>query len=348
RSEFSRCTNPIYKGFLVDCGSAYLEKDDFVVFGTKKDYLGILKTDGQGSVDFMKMYCDACIYHREFERVNALLDSLDGPVLFEMCFYCRENSFYRFTHRNEGAKKILCGQFRNEIVAEYLKKNARIETTFLEAAGRHLSHKSSVTQMIVGYSMALNALGSENDSFFRVNADLFTNSRLWTKFTVLGSFGLTQALNPAIYDALENVFPAEQGSPFEGGSLMALGIAHVAWNSPSDISFLLNFIGRTPEITYGALLGIGLNAMGSEDPELTEKMIGMRENAETIVVEGICSALGILWIGSGNDRIIGELELVMSNSIHEREARAAGVAISLVNMGTEKTALNDENSFNWV
>ncbi|KAG0435385.1 26S proteasome regulatory subunit RPN2 [Dictyocoela muelleri] len=338
----------IYKGYLVDCDSIKLEKEDFVMFGNRNNYLDVLKADGKGSIEFMKFFCDACIFHSEFQKINSLLDCLDGSVLYEICFYCSENSFFPFSHKNEKAQKILSGELKNNAVFEYLRKNMKIETTFLEAAGRFLSHKNSVTQMIVGYSMALNALGSANDSFFRVNSDLFANSKLWAKFAILGSFGLTQALNPEIYKVLENVLPNEQSNSFEGGTLLALGIAHVAWNSASDKSFLLNFVDRTPEIAYGAILGLGLNAMGSRDEELTDKLLEMLKKSEKIVVEGICSALGQIWIGTGNCRIIDELKSVMNNSVHEREVRSAGVAIALINMGREKTSLNEKKSFNWI
>ncbi|KAL7348162.1 proteasome regulatory subunit 2 [Encephalitozoon intestinalis] len=324
----------------IDGGNDYKRLLDLLISlgeekGCLKEIYGMITEIGPRGKPFLFYVIDAYFYLEEIEKVKELIERLtkeDILLCYEVAFYTEDNYSPEIEVSNQKVMSILSGEFKKKILGEFLLERNLTSFKFLESIARTRTH-------YLGLANSLMNLGTSNDTFYRSNADIFSQSNEWAKFCEVSSIGMIHLFNSNPYEILKNYLPSEV-SQKEGGALMALGLIKAGTFSEEDTEYLLYFLDTqdtlTPELAYGVCLGLGLINMGSTNSEILGKLKELSKVDRTLLVEASVYGIGMLGLNSWNVEILEDLRAIAGETEFERVKRAVGISFSLVLMFSEE------------
>ncbi|KAF7682837.1 26S proteasome regulatory subunit RPN2 [Astathelohania contejeani] len=319
--------------------------------------------DIRGDIGASLIYAiiDALMYkNNKFEVIELIqrLKQTNIYLCFDACLYLSENNcgvtFNVTGDKAELINTILDRSFRKKVYLNFLVKNNTTDFNTLQTIVKPLSSRNTSNFIAICYANAIMNLGSTNDSFYRMNIDMFSHAKNWSKFISTACLGMIHTGNTDPYEILSNLFPGDNNMK-NGGSLLALGLINAGECKEEDISFLLNFIENKTspnELIHGACLGLGLvciGIMGNDNNEdiisnLKEALLLKLNSCDTIEAEGAAYALGMMHLGYPTTNIMDDLLGVAKSTSHVRLARCIGVSLALALGNTRHVHLGFINS----
>ncbi|KAI5152039.1 26S proteasome regulatory subunit N2, partial [Enteropsectra breve] len=301
------------------------------------------------NLPFLKATVDAYIYkssgkYNEDSDSNAklveFLNALPWDKMYQACFYIEDTYGLNLVLNNENANFILSGDWKNEILSNFMFQNSKTSFKFIEAMGKYRAPYVSLCNCL------MNA-GTTNDTLYRNNKTV-SSAREWTRFMDYAAIGLIHQGNVNPFDILKEMLPSMEDNSGEPAALMALGSMAVGHCDKEITDFLLNWVeSPQDEMVFGACMGIGLNMLGSCDTSIIERLKALFSVDSTIVQESAIYAIGLICASSKNKEIHREildfLSTVFSKTDFIRVKRVCGVASALVNIRSTKGAYFDIN-----
>eukprot|EP00659_Diplonema_papillatum_P002419 gene2419-3757_t len=207
--------------------------------------------------------------------------------------------------------------------------------------------------------------GTTCDQFLRENLEWLSKASNWARFTATASLGVINKGHVSqSMQVLQSYLPSAPGasgaSPYqEGGALYGLGLIHapVGCNLKEDVQELiapgetdqqtrprevLNFLiqcvqanEKSEQLIHGACLGIGLASIASKDEAIYELLKQVMDNDNAVSGEAATVAIGLLYLGSGDERAVEELLGHGKDTQHEKMIRGVSMALSMLMYGKE-------------
>ena len=191
--------------------------------------------------------------------------------------------------------------------------------------------------------------GTTVDKFLRDNLEWLGKANNWAKFSATASLGVIH--KGKIKDSLtimKPYLPSEGGtgaaasSAFsEGGALFALGIINSNYLTNDMTEYLLKFVknqSADPVVQHGACFGLGLCGMATADETLYEKMKDVMFLDNAVSGEAAAIGMGLVMLGSGNERAIDEMLNYAHETAHEKIIRGLAIGLALTVYGREEDA----------
>lgn len=302
--------------------------------GTLKEIYNVFIEINARKKPFIFYIVDAYFYLGNVEKIKDLINSLvqeDILLCYEVTFYVQDSYNPDIEVSNPKVMSILSGEFRDKILFSFLLEKNMTSFRFLESIARTRTH-------YLGQVNSLMNLGTSNDTFYRSNTEIFSQSKEWSKFCEVSSLGMIHSPNSNPYEILKNYLPSEV-SQREGGALMALGLIRAGTFNEEDTEYLLYFLeGQetvTPELAHGACLGLGLINLGLANDEILEKLKKLSKVDQTLLVEAAVYGMGMIGLNSWSVELLEDLKAIAKETEFERVKRSVGIAFSLVLMFSE-------------
>lgn len=278
---------------------------------------------------FMEHVIDALVVKKDYARLQSFVSELPWEKMYAACFYIED------THHiadleidNENAKFILSGDWKQEILSNFLFKNNKTNFKFLESLS-----KARAPYMALSNSI-MNA-GTTNDTLYRNNKSLISGKD-WTKFIEISSLGMIHQGNIDPFEILKEILPSLESSSGEPGALMALGIMNAGKNEEETTEYLLNWIDNgSDQLIFGACIGLGLNTMESCNMQLYERLKALFSVDNTIAQESALYAIGLIFSSSENRDVLDFIRSIHDKTDFPRVKRVCGLATALINIMTD-------------
>eukprot|EP01063_Lacrimia_lanifica_P021722 TRINITY_DN2924_c0_g4_i1.p1 TRINITY_DN2924_c0_g4~~TRINITY_DN2924_c0_g4_i1.p1 ORF type:complete len:994 (+),score=463.38 TRINITY_DN2924_c0_g4_i1:62-3043(+) len=225
--------------------------------------------------------------------------------------------------------------------------------------------RNAVTHNAAVMANSILFCGTTCDKFLRENLEWLGKATNWSRFTATATLGVinkghvTQSMH--VLKSYLPSTPASAGArPYqEGGALYGLGLIHapVGCNlhdddvelikgnagekgeSPKEVlNFMLDCVKKNPsveQITHGGCLGIGLAAMSSKDGDIYERLKQVLYTDSAVSGEAAAIAIGLVYLGSGNARVMDELLSYGKDTQHEKIIRGVSMSLALLMYGRE-------------
>lgn len=283
---------------------------------------------------FFEHIIDSYLILKKNDELKALISSLPWNKMYAACFYIEDTHNITFEVENQHANFILSGQWKQEILSNFLVKNNKTNFKFLESMAKARAPYVALANSFMNS-------GTTNDTLYRNNRSLISG-RGWTRFVEFGSLGMIHHGNIDPFEILKEVLPSLDATSGEPGALMALGIMNACRNDDETTEFLMNWIDSTSsdELIFGACLGLGLNSMGSCDTHLFEKIKTLFAVDNTITQESALFAIGLLFAGSENREVTDFVKSIHDKTDFPRVKRVSGITVALINtLGDNRTDL---------
>lgn len=251
----------------------------------------------QGSdLEMLYLRVDALVKRKDIEKLTEMITSHIYPLNYILSYYLFDN--YPFVARCIKGNELLSGRFQKQAFLDFLAKNNKTDFNFLNNLGRYNNKFDS--RIITLLSNAIMNMGTTNDSLYRLNTDLLSNSKPWNRFIGTSAIGNIHVGNENPYEILQKYLPNESDLK-RGGSLLALGFINKIECKEEDIQFFNAFLtdkNLSGEIQYGAALGLGLVAMGSAHFDILSMYVkSIQSRTELIVREGLLISIGMVCAG---------------------------------------------------
>lgn len=240
--------------------------------------------------------------------------------------------------------KILSGELTIDHHLQFLIRNNNADLQILTKTKEQV--RSTITHNATIISNAMMHAGTTSDKFLRDNLEWLARATNWAKFTATSSLGVIHKGHENDALKLMSVYlpkeggadgaNATTGSPYQdGGGLYAVGLIHANHGSTEIIDYLKNELvkAKSEPAKHGALLGLGLAAMGTHDMELYEIIRDQLCSDDAIVGEAAGIASGLIMVGSNNKDVLEEMIKYAQDTQHEKIIRGLSLGISLVIYG---------------
>ncbi|KAK7203220.1 armadillo-type protein [Myxozyma melibiosi] len=249
--------------------------------------------------------------------------------------------------------KILSGVPTLDIELTFLHDNNKTDLLILNKTKETLDGRSSMFHNAVSLENAFLHSGTAVDAFFRENLDFVSKASNWSKFSATAALGvihrgnLSQGMN-----LLKPYLPGEAAasSPAnskysQGGSLYALGLVF-AGHGKDVLEFLRKNIrdgsssgGQEGEVVqHGAALGVGVAGMATCDEDIYEDLKNILFSDSAIAGEAAGLAMGLVMLGSGDEKALEEMIQYAHETQHEKIIRGLAVGVALLMYGREEAA----------
>lgn len=245
-------------------------------------------------------------------------------------------------------RQILKGTKTIELSLEFLYRNNHIDMSILNKIRDSLEARNSIFHTAVTFANAFMNAGTTSDGFFRDNLDWLGKAVNWSKFSATAALGvihkghLSQGMK-----LLEPYLPKPQsssGSAYsQGGSLYALGLIYA--NHGADVlDFLRNqYMNPAPGddreiIQHGGALGLGVAGMATGDAGIYEDLKSVLWADSAVAGEAAGLAMGLIMLGSGNEKCLDEMIQYARETQHEKIIRGLALGMALINFGRESNA----------
>ncbi|RVD92308.1 26S proteasome regulatory complex [Tubulinosema ratisbonensis] len=325
-----------YKSFIHEFLGKKENSDDFLYLTEKN-----CKIEKEDENIFVKT--DSLLKERKLNEFYEFVKKIEYPMSHELMYYVYES--YPFI-RNELAEifkeepklaELLNSAFYKNLYLKFLLKNNRTDFNVLRSLNKY---NNKFNAMLMN---GIFNLGTSNDSVYRETKNILEVPS-WNKYigiTLLGMIHANYVGDP--YTLLKEFFPSDSDLK-NGGALFCLGLIRQC--NSDDREFVSNFLNDDAlkgELVYGAMLGIGLNCVGKKQSENfnLEKTVmdkldktGCVDVNDSYVKEAGLISLGMINLGIKNEETIKYLSEYFTNK-HDRLKRNAGLALSLVNMGSK-------------
>lgn len=266
---------------------------------------------------------DAFIAADDTASLSAFLERLPWRRLYQACFYIEDTHRLPLTLSNENANLILSGDWKEEILGNFLFRNSKTSFRLIEALSKARAPYVALCNSI------MNA-GTTNDTLYRNNKGLLAG-REWTRFLDLASIGMIHQGNANGFEILREMLPSLESAGGEPAALMALGLMSVRKGDREVTEYLLNWLDHSdPEMVFGACMGLGLNLLEAGDGAVGTRLRALLAVDSTVVQESAAYALGMLYAGTDDEEVGALLAALCERSDFARLRRASGVAAALV------------------
>lgn len=274
---------------------------------------------------FFEHVIDSLVTLEKFDELKKAVSELPWKKMYAACFYLEDTHQYKMEIENENASFILSGQWKQEILSNFLFNNGR-KLNFKVIEG--LS-KARAPYIVLANSF-LNA-GTTNDLLYRNNRNLIMG-KSWNRFLEFASLGMIHQGNIDPFEILKEVLPSLESSSGEPGALMALGIMNAGRNDEETTEYFLNWIdSASEEMVFGACIGLGLNMIQTGDKNAFDRLKQLFSVDNTIIQESALYSIGLIYAGCESEDAIGFVRSIHDKTYLPRVKRVAGLAIALMN-----------------
>jgi len=351
-----------YLGFLLEISEYGLLKEKIKILGKGNEdcreiiqhLLGVAYNElidvfldmGTENSHLMLTIIDALIINDKKEELKEYLEALPWDRLYHACLYIEDSVSTDLKLENENANLILSGDWKQEILTNFLIKNSKTSFKFIESMGK-------ARAPYIGFCNAIMNMGTTNDTLYRNNKGLVT-SREWARFIEYASLGMIHLSNVNAFEILKEILPSLESSTGESGSLLALGLMKTGTRDQEVVDYLLNWV-RVPdgesaldcETIFGACLGLGLTLLESDDEKISQRLEELFSVDNTIVQEAAVYAMGLIYAGGGDKGVLATIKTVEESTEFPRVKRVCGISKALIcalkatEFYTEETDLED-------
>mmetsp|Transcript_43547 Transcript_43547/g.81818 ORF Transcript_43547/g.81818 Transcript_43547/m.81818 type:complete len:1095 (+) Transcript_43547:108-3392(+) len=243
-------------------------------------------------------------------------------------------------------RKILSGRSSIDLHLKFLYRNNRSDLLLLEIIKNSIDQKNSITHNATVMAHAMMQCGTTSDVFLRKNLDWLAKAANWAKFTATASLGVIHKGQIAESKLVLGTYLPQagggRGSPYsEGGALYGMGLIHANHYDLDTKAYLLGELHNAQSnevLQHGACLGIGLVAMATVDEGVYEELKQTLYTDTAVAGEAAAYAIGLVMVGSANEKAIGELLAYAHDTQHEKIIRACSIALALMMFRKEEEA----------
>ncbi|ETW39578.1 hypothetical protein PFNF135_05608 [Plasmodium falciparum NF135/5.C10] len=256
---------------------------------------------------------------------------------------------------------ILTGKVTGNLYIEFLHRNNHADLILLDTYKNIVDSRSSITHHGIVIAHALMQTGTTCDVFLRSNIEWLSKAINWAKFSATASLGVVYKghVNESFmvlsthlpYNDVSteianniNVGLAPSGVYSEGGSLYALGLIHANYNTNDKKvkNYLMSQLKSNMNdevLQHGCCLGLGLVCLGDSNDENTyDELKAILYSDSAVAGESAAYAIGLLKLGSGDDKCIDELLAYAHDTQHEKITRACSISLGFVMFQKEREA----------
>ena len=266
---------------------------------------------------------------------------------------------------------ILTGAPTTELQFQFLYSQNSLSIDVMNNLKKSIVHKknSSITHSAIVMANSLMYCGTTCDQFLRENLDWLAQANNWARFTATATLGVINKGHVSqSMQVLQSYLPSAPGAsgvtPYqEGGALFGLGLIHapVGCNLREETAELvvpgatgetddkvtrprevLNFLiqcvqanQQSEQLIHGACLGIGLVSMSSKDEAIYDLLKEVMFNDNAVGGEAAAVAIGLLYLGSGDERAVEELLSYGKDTQHEKIIRGVSMSLAMLMYGRE-------------
>lgn len=242
-------------------------------------------------------------------------------------------------------RKILSGRSSIDLHLKFLYRNNRSDLLLLEIIKNSIDQKNSITHNATVMAHAMMQCGTTSDVFLRKNLDWLAKAANWAKFSATASLGVIHKGQIAESKLVLGTYLPQaggRGSPYsEGGALYGMGLIHANHYDLDTKAYLLAELHNAQSnevLQHGACLGIGLVAMATVDEGVYEELKQTLYTDTAVAGEAAAYAIGLVMVGSANEKAIGELLAYAHDTQHEKIIRACSIALALMMFRKEEEA----------
>lgn len=302
-------------GLFIEIGNKMIEN-------TKQNVKDEL-TAGELSDTLVHLIVEAYIHEEKIEELKDFIKLLPWERMYHTCFFIEETYHLPITLENENANFILSGDWRDEIISNFMFKNSKTSFKLIEGM-------SKARAPYIPFCNSIMNAGTTNDTLYRNNKGLLSGHE-WTRFLDFASLGMIHQGNLNAFEILKEILPSLESNSGEPAALMALGIMNARKADKETTDYLLNWLdSKESEMVFGACLGLGLNLMESEDCTAYQKLEALLSVDNTVIQESAIYAIGMIYAGSEKESLLKFLSVLCEKSDFMRVKRACGLAAALV------------------
>jgi len=211
-----------------------------------------------------------------------------------------------------------------------------------------IGNKKSVLHTATIWMNAVMNAYTTNDAFLRDNLGWAESATNWNRFMVISSLGMIHQGNKSKADEILTPYFAggagPNNSPYcTAGAYYAYGLIHANYFTPETNEFFMNGYknaGQVESVQHGVSLGLGLVAMATKNQEVYEQLKNtLYANADSATIgEAAAYSMGMVMLGSADERAIEEMMTHAADSQHEKIIRALSISLALLMQGREEQA----------
>ncbi|SCM10156.1 26S proteasome regulatory subunit RPN2, putative [Plasmodium chabaudi adami] len=269
-------------------------------------------------------------------------------------------------HLYEKIKKlifILTGKITTSLYIEFLHRNNHADLILLDSYKNVIDSRSSITHHGIVIAHGLMQAGTTCDVFLRSNIEWLSKAVNWAKFSSTASLGVVYKghVNESFmvlsshlpYNDISrqitnniNANISQSDVYSESGSLYALGLIHATYNTnyKKVRDFLLSQLkgsNNNEVLQHGCCLGLGLVCLEQNDDEqVYDELKSVMYSDSAVAGESAAYAIGLLKLGSGDEKCVDELLAYAHDTQHEKITRACSISLGFVMFQKEREADN--------
>lgn len=238
---------------------------------------------------------------------------------------------------------ILSGTLSVGLHLEFLFRNNHTDPLILKNTKSAFDSRTSAHHSAISFANAFQNAGTTSDEFLRLNLDWLSKATNWSKFSATAALGVIHKGHLSKSTALLAPYLPQEGvsgSPYsEGGALFALGLIH-ANHGQSVLPVLSQALksNQNEVLQHGAALGLGVAGMATEDADIYESLKNVLYNDSAVAGEAAGLSMGLIMLGSGNDKALEEMLQYAHDTEHEKIIRGISVGMAIINLGREEEA----------
>uniref|UniRef100_A0A8C9GY65 26S proteasome non-ATPase regulatory subunit 1 n=1 Tax=Piliocolobus tephrosceles TaxID=591936 RepID=A0A8C9GY65_9PRIM len=238
---------------------------------------------------------------------------------------------------------ILTGKITTSLYIEFLHHNNHADLILLDSYKNVIDSRNSITHHGIVIAHALMQTGTTCDVFLRSNIDWLSKAMNYEKFSATASLGVVYKghINESF---ILKITISPSGVYSEGGSLYALGLIHANYNTNDKKvrNFLLAQLKQNTNdevLQHGCCLGLGLVTLGQNDKDyIYDELKAVMYSDSAVAGESAAYAIGLLKLGSGDEKCVDELLAYAHDTQHEKITRACSISLGFIMFQKEKEA----------
>ncbi|KAL5601224.1 hypothetical protein BROUX41_006022 [Berkeleyomyces rouxiae] len=240
-------------------------------------------------------------------------------------------------------RSILDGSKTIKLNLEFLYRNNKSDSNILNKVRDSLESRNSIFHTALTFCNAFMNHGTTNDKFFRDNLDWLGKAVNWSKFTATAALGVIHRGNLSqSRKLLEPYLPrgGPNGSIYsQGGALYAYGLIHANHGAGALEYLTTQFVDAEEEvIQHGGALGLGIAGMATGSDDILEKLKSVLYADSALNGEAVGLAMGLIMLGTGNERVIEDMIAYSHETSHEKTVRGLAIGMALIMYGRQEGA----------
>lgn len=246
---------------------------------------------------------------------------------------------------------ILEGQISDRLYLQFLKKNNNTDMHIINKIKDSIGNRNSMLHSATIWANGVMNAYTTNDAFLRDNINWASSATNWNRFSATASLGMIHLGNRSqAMSILQPYFsgggasPDQQNSPYStAGAYYAYGLVNANNHSADVLQFFMDGYrnsGQNESIQHGVSLGLGIVGMATRDEQTYEQLKNtLYSNADSAIIgEAAAYGMGMVMLGSSDERAIEEMLTHANDSQHEKIIRALAISLALIMYGKEESA----------